>query len=212
MEPRSSDVRAGLGTSLLIRGIFNSDDDDGRHWLSLAAYHLKIASSLCSSAAEQRHSIYDNSATVVEGGGAASSSNVDTISPISYRSTSSSSGSTTNDDINSNAASTHAAILHNLALANLALGEDVASAVPILLRAAALGRRAHDYPSIMRTKPYWNAPHDVLYAVEERALLIAAKNERRSEEEEAMNRRRRVPFLPRLFVDGLDADETMMGM
>lgn len=66
------------------------------------------------------------------------------------------------------AAST-AAILHNLALTSIALGDNK-NAVSILMRAATL--RQGNYTD---TKLYWNAPHEVLQAVEEKALLLAAK-------------------------------------
>ena len=62
-----------------------------------------------------------------------------------------------------------AAILHNLALTSIALGDNK-NAVSILMRAATL--RQGNYTD---TKLYWNAPHEVLQAVEEKAPLLAAK-------------------------------------
>ncbi len=85
-------------------------------------------------------------------------------------------------------AASHAAILHNLALAYLAVG-DTDSSVPLLLRSAALYR---DHS--IETKPYWNAPSDVLQAAEEKAMLTAAKP--KISEPNERKKKRRIPFLP----------------
>ena len=169
MEPYNADVRAGLGTSLLIQGIFNSDTneispaDSQASLLALATYHLKVASSLYSSSNVEARS-KDNIAT--------------DLSPALSRMIES------NGDNN---AASHAAALHNLALAYLAVG-DTDSSVPVLLRSAALYR---DHS--IKGKLYWNAPSDVLQAAEEKAMLIAAKP-RISEPNE--RKKRRIPFLP----------------
>lgn len=111
--------------------------------LSLATYHLKVAASLSSS---------PQSVGVGLGRDVAIARH----------------GTTKSEDEH---ASYHAAILHNLALAYLAVG-DSDSSVLFLLQAAAIRRdnsRGND------TKPYWNAPDDVLKAAELKTLLVAAK-------------------------------------
>lgn len=178
VEPYNANVRAGLGTSLLIHGIFNHENidnsekvkEDVHRSLTLAAYHLKMASSLWSSST----------------GSSSTSAVTDSTTDNAAHDIASITSQYQND-------ATHAAILHNLALAYLALG-DKDSSVPILLRAAALCRGGHSI-NIDNAKPYWNAPHDVLQAVEERALLIAAKH-KKTEEETVNKRKRRIPFLP----------------
>ncbi len=85
-----------------------------------------------------------------------------------------------------------AAILHNLALSHVALG-DSASSVPILLRAAAMGREHQ-----VSAKPYWNVPNEVLVRAEEKALLIGAMP-RKLQEDKGI--RRRIPFVPFLRED-----------
>ncbi|KAL9185547.1 hypothetical protein ACHAXT_003324 [Thalassiosira profunda] len=137
VERYNLDVRAGLGTSLLIKGIFHIDeggsdaveanDDTQQRLLTLATYHLKVASTFSSKTQQAEVAVKNRS-------------------------------------------STHAAVLHNLALGYLALG-DTKNSVPVLLRAAAL-RREQD----SEEKPYWNAPSEILQLAEEKALLLGAKS------------------------------------
>jgi len=169
VEPHNPDVRAGLGTSLLIQGIFENDGSDSakivaQPLLSLASYHLKVASSLCASS---------HDAAVGNGN---LGTPIDTAPALSRLTTS-------EDDENS---ASQAAILHNLALAYLALG-DTDGSIPFLLRAAAICR---EYPTDM--KPYWNAPNSVLRAAEEKALLLAVKLKSSG----PVEKKRRIPFLP----------------
>ena len=110
------------------------------------------------------------------------------------------------------AGTSHSAVLHNLALAHVALGHHEA-AVPVLLRAAALrpgGRRDAG------AMAYWNAPWETLRAAERRAL---ARGIARGEPQRAARKRpparagtdageptrmKRIPFLG----IELDAEET----
>lgn len=100
-------------------------------------------------------------------------------------------GTTKSDDDN---AASHAAIFHNLALAYLAVG-DTDSSVLFLLRAAAIRREHH---SRNESKPYWNAPDDVLQAAEVTALLVAAKPNWALPTKQ---RGKRIPFLPQRTTD-----------
>ena len=84
----------------------------------------------------------------------------------------------------------HAAILHNLALAYIALG-DSNSSTPLLLRAAAIQRQIRASTEVL----YWNLPHAILEMVEEKAWLVGAKIRRG----EKQKRRRRIPFVPDTF-------------
>jgi len=88
-------------------------------------------------------------------------------------------------NVNDEYMATNAAILHNLALVHIALG-DKENSIPILLQAAALRREF----SIETTKLYWNAPHEVLQMAEEKALLIAANTVKLEKKT-----KRRIPFL-----------------
>lgn len=193
VRPFDPDVRAGLGTCLLIQGIFHQDDKSTKtsnnakspvqsSLLSLATYHLKVASSLSSSP----QSVL---ATTTSGSGRA-----DIISRY---------GVTKSDDDN---AASHAAILHNLALAYLAVG-DTDSSVLFLLRAAAIRREQHSRSSSTSssstndTKPYWNAPDDVLQAAEVEALLVAAKPNWSLPEKQ---KGKRTPFLPYRITNSLE--------
>jgi len=109
-----------------------------------------------------------------------------------------------------------AAILHNLALAYIALG-DSNSSVPVLLRAAALRREityedllieGHDHAndgSVMIIRPYWNMPEEVLLATEEKALLMAAKTKTVKRE-----KKRRIPFLS--ISEDFNFEEMAMGI
>jgi tetratricopeptide (TPR) repeat protein len=83
----------------------------------------------------------------------------------------------------------HAAILHNLALAYTALG-DYESAVPILLRATSSG---HEH--FATTKPYWNVPGQLLQIMEMRAMLIGATVSKKKSNNK-MSKKKRIPFLP----------------
>lgn len=141
------------------------DDHVQSSIFSLAAHHLKLASLLSSSSPN---------------GAAESGSNApNAMTRLKYENSASH-------------AASRAAILHNLALSHVALG-DSASSVPILLRAAAMGR---EHP--VSAKPYWNVPNDVLMAAEEKALLIGAMP-KKSQEEKMI--RRRIPFVPFLRED-----------
>ena len=101
----------------------------------------------------------------------------------------------------------HAAILHNLALAYLAVG-DTDSSVLFLLRAAAIRREQHSRSSSNTsssstndTKPYWNAPDDVLQAAEVEALLVAAKP---NWSLRMKQKGKRTPFLPYRITNSLE--------
>jgi len=87
--------------------------------------------------------------------------------------------------VGNDATATLAAVLHNLAIAYIALGDNKNS-IPILLRAAALRRKQSN-----DTKLYWNAPNEVLQLAEEKAMLIAAKTKK---PEKAQKKEKRVPF------------------
>lgn len=148
VDPYNVDVRAGLGTSLLILGITQDDES----MLKLAMFHLKVASTLCqgNAAVVRSQAIFQN----------------DTSSPIS------------------------AAIFHNLALANISLGND-SSSVSLLLRAAAIRR---DYSVNQTTNLFWNAPADVLLAMEQQAMLMGAKKSSTPQKKKS-----RFPFLSDRF-------------
>ena len=149
IETSNADVRAGLGTSLLIQGIFyeeiisheggEKDDNVKTSLLSLAAHYLTLALSI-------------SDATVSE-------------------------------------STSHAAILHNLALAYTAQG-DYGSAVPILLLRATSCGREH----FATTKPYWNVPGDLLQKMEKKALVIGAAVPKKSHNKKS--KKKRIPFLP----------------
>ena len=169
VRPFDPTLRAGLGTSLLLQGIFHKGDESTNtkakspmqsSLLSLATYHLKVAASLSSS---PQSVAVGSGRDVVTG---------------SY-------GVSKSDDEN---AASLAAIFHNLALAYLAVG-DTDSSVLFLLRAAAI-RRDHTSNDI---KPYWNAPNDMLKTAEIEALLLAAKP---NWPIPAKQKGKRTPFLP----------------
>jgi len=148
IETSNADVRAGLGTSLLIQGIYyeeiisheggEKDDNVKTSLLSLAAHYLTLALSI-------------SDATVSE-------------------------------------STSHAAILHNLALAYTAQG-DYGSAVPILLLRATSCGREH----FATTKPYWNVPGDLLQKMEKKALVIGAAVPKKSHNKKS--KKKRIPFL-----------------
>ena len=198
IDPTDLDVRAGLGTALLIQGIFGSSSRDSHHddaddeqrdksiesrirSLSLAAYHLKVASSLCTTSSNNNDHHHHHGETDPDD---------DDMTPTAIP---------TRHKLHDVNAVSHAAILHNLALAYLAVG-DRKNAVPVLLQAAAIGREL----TSLDTKPYWNVPNEILMAMEERALLFSARPKEEDEEveesneEEKKRKRRRMPFMPLL--------------
>ena len=148
------------------------DDNVQSSLFSLAAHHLKLASLLSSSPPN--------------GTAESGSSAPNAMSRLAK----------VNDENSASHAASHAAsraaILHNLALSHVALG-DSASSVPILLRAATMGR---EHP--VSTKPYWNVPNDVLVAAEEKTLLVGTMPKSSQEEKRIM---RRIPFVPFLLED-----------
>ena len=139
-----ANVRAGLGTSLLILGIMKEDES----LLKLAMFHLKAALSLCqqSVAEAQSQSVFRSD-----------------ISAMS------------------------AAILHNLSLANISLGDDVSSA-SLLLRAAAIRREVPSHSL------FWNCSHDALLTIEQQAVLMGAKRTMRKKKI-----RSKIPFISDRF-------------
>jgi hypothetical protein len=141
------------------------DDNVQSYLFLLAAHHHKLASLLSSSSPN---------GTAESGSGAPNA--MSRLAKV-------------NDKHSASHAAFRAAILHNLALSHVALG-DSASSVPILLRAAAMGR---EHPVSM--KPYWNVPNDVLVAAEEKALLIGAMPKSSLGEKRTMRRFPVVPFL-----------------
>jgi len=170
VEPQDADIRGGLGTALLFQGIFHDDIEESRRLLSLATYHLKVASSLCSTSSR-----VDDMETAA----------ADILTPVPSR--------LSEEVINQNSIS-HTAILHNLALAYLAMG-NMKGAVPILLQSAAV-KREHSLLGTESNKPYWNVPNDVLQLVEERALLISARPQL---EHSKKKKRKRIPFMSMPF-------------
>ncbi|KAL7497791.1 hypothetical protein ACHAWT_010208 [Skeletonema menzelii] len=146
VDADNANVRAGLGTSLLILGIMKEDES----LLKLATFHLKAASSLCQKGAVegQPQSIFQSDITAM-----------------------------------------NVAILHNLALANVSLGDDVSS-VSLLLRATAIRREA---PS-RSLDVFWNCSPDALLTIEQQAVLMGAKRTIRKKKTES-----KIPFLPDRF-------------
>jgi len=171
VEPQDADIRGGLGTALLFQGIFHDDIEESRRLLSLATYHLKVASSLCST-----------SSRVVDMETAATA---DILTPVPSR---------LSEELANQNSISHTAILHNLALAYLATG-NMKGAVPILLQSAAM-KREHSLVGTESYKPYWNVPNDVLQLVEERALLISARPQLESNNKK---KRKRIPFMSMPF-------------
>lgn len=173
-------MRAGLGTSLLIQGIFHNESegsgeeegagDAQQSLLTLATYHLKVASSLFSTTTPHQ------SSTVETTGG-----NDDDVAAVSNRERANKAA------VIDETSASNAAILHNLALCYIAQGDNTNS-VPILLKAAALRRESN-----VDTKMYWNAPNGVLQLAEEKALLLAGKKKKSSGQPEKV-KKRRMPF------------------
>jgi hypothetical protein len=148
--------------------------------LTLATFHLKLASSLCS------HSYKQGTGTTKD---LPASDDVDI------------SNSVPNMEHPNHVA--HAAILHNLALAYIALG-DSNSSTPLLLRAAAIHRQL--LPS-KQNELLWNLPNEVLQLVEEKAWLLGAKAAA-GEKKKKPKKKRRIPFVPESFT----FDEMVAGM
>jgi len=171
VEPQDADIRGGLGTALLFQGIFHDDIEESRRLLSLATYHLKVASSLCSTSS--RVDDMETAATA------------DILTPVPSRQS---------EELANQNSISHTAILHNLALAYLATG-NMKGAVPILLQSAAMNRE-RSLVGAESTKPYWNVPNDVLQLVEERALLISARPQLESNKK---RKRKRIPFMSMPF-------------
>jgi len=116
--------------------------------LTQATFHLKLASSLCSSQYKKIDEDTDESTTV-----------------------------------------THAAILHNLALAYIAIG-DFNSSLHLLLQATAIHRQVDSSKQAL----LWNLPNQVLQVVEEKALLLGAKTAGKNG-----RKKKRIPFVPEIL-------------
>jgi len=149
VDPDNANVRAGLGTSLLILGAMKEDAS----FLKLAVYHLKTASSLC-----QKGQVEEDQPQAI---------------------------------FQSDPSAMSAAILHNLALANIALGDDV-SPVSLLLRSGAIRREDSNRPANL----FWNCHHDALLAIEEQAVLMGAKSTTRRQKKKTKSK---IPFLSDRF-------------
>ncbi|KAK1740722.1 hypothetical protein QTG54_008817 [Skeletonema marinoi] len=147
VDPDNANVRAGLGTSLLILGVMKEDESV----VKLAMFHLKAASSLCQKGAveAQPQSIFQSDASAMS-----------------------------------------AAILHNLALASISLGDDVSS-VALLLRAGAIRRE----DSAHSVNLFWNCSHGALLTIEQQAALMGAKRTRRQKKKT----KSKIPFLSDRF-------------
>jgi hypothetical protein len=147
VDPDNANVRAGLGTSLLILGVMKEDESV----VKLAMFHLKAASSLCQKGAveAQPQSIFQSDASAMS-----------------------------------------AAILHNLALASISLGDDVSS-VALLLRAGAIRREDSGHSMNL----FWNCSHDALLTIEQQAALMGAKRTRRQKKKT----KSKIPFLSDRF-------------
>jgi len=213
-DPYDVDTQAGLGTCLLLQAIFGNlrDESDQTSLLTLAKFHLKVASSLCSGS-----KVPWNNDDNPDG-----QTRFPRFSGFHRRqraNPSHSNRSETESASSSRKSRSHvygAAILHNLALAYIALG-DSNSSVPVLLRAAALRREityedllieGHDHAndgSVMIIRPYWNMPEEVLLATEEKALLMAAKTKTVKRE-----KKRRIPFLS--ISEDFNFEEMAMGI
>lgn len=172
IDPYNLEAQAGLGTSTLARGIlYNSNNstasDEQASLLKMATFHLKLASLLCSN----EHKPVDTS---VEELVASDDDDVDIKSK----------------NLNHPNLIAHAAILHNLALAYIALG-DSNSSTPLLLRAAAIHRQIN---SSEQNAQSWNLPHQVLQLLEEKAWLLGAKSSAAGTKQK---KKRRIPFLHR---------------
>lgn len=183
LDPYKLDVQAGLGTSLLVQGIFLNankksptiaEDEEQISLLKLATFHLKVASSLCTTS--RGPILQPRKKAELD-----TPSNTDVLSTTAPKEESSDQkniatkgGKQQNQNVESNAA-----ILHNLALAYIAMGE-TNSSVPALLRANNI---------------YWNIPEDLLQQTEEKALLMGAKTKRVKQ-----SKKRRIPFIQDLLL------------
>ena len=146
------DAQAGLGSSLLALGVTGSRDQVKKQesLLTLASFHLKLASSLVSTkhkADSEGVSISDDSE----------------IKDVSLEMKEMENDKQVHH-------STHAAIFHNLALAYIALGDVTGQSVPLLLRAAAIHRQLDP------EELFWNLPNELMHVVEEKAWLLGAKS------------------------------------
>ena len=90
----------------------------------------------------------------------------------------------------SDASAMSAAILHNLALASISLGDDVSS-VALLLRAGAIRRE----DSAHSVNLFWNCSHGALLTIEQQAALMGAKRTRRQKKKT----KSKIPFLSDRF-------------
>ena len=183
IEPLDAAIRAGLGTALLLQGIFYYDyvDPGGavtaqEALLKLALYHLKVASTMYSA---QRK--------------------VQEVPNAIEQSTQSGLSTSFSGQLEGDGSSlAHSAALNNLALAYVALGDNDSS-VPVLLRSASI-RRETPAAGVL----YWNAHSKLLTNAEEKAMLTAAKSPLKSEVRRTKNARKRIPFLRRdISVDDL---------
>ena len=170
IDPYNLEAQAGLGTSTLARGILyisnnSTASDEQASLLKMATFHLKLASLLCSN----EHKPVDTSFEEL----VASDDDVDIKSK----------------NLNHPNLIAHAAILHNLALAYIAMG-DSNSSTPLLLRAAAIHRQINTSEQNAQS---WNLPHEVLHLLEEKAWLLGAKSSAAGTKQ----KKRRIPFLHR---------------
>ena len=178
IEPLDAAIRAGLGTALLLQGIFYYDYEDSGEALTaqnallkLALYHLKVANTMYS--AERKVQAPDAIEQSVQIGLSTSISGLSTDGRSSH---------------------SHSAALANLALAYIALGDNDSS-VPVLLRSASIRRESNSADVL-----YWNAHQKLLTNAEEKAMLKAVKNPTKSKVQRKKNTRKQISFL-RFSVD-----------
>eukprot|EP00970_Alexandrium_tamarense_P014708 scaffold4296_cov144-Alexandrium_tamarense.AAC.2 len=146
-----------------------AEDEEQISLLKLATFHLKVASSLCTTS--RGPILQPRKKAELD-----TPSNTDVLSTTAPKEESSDQKNIATKggkQLNQNAES-NAAILHNLALAYIAMGE-TNSSVPALLRAASLRRQSDTPPT---NNIYWNIPEDLLQQTEEKALLMGAKTKR----------------------------------
>lgn len=182
IEPLDAAIRAGLGTALLLQGIFYYDYVDSGEavtaqnaLLKLALYHLKVASTMYSAQPDVQ------APYAIE-----QSTQSGLITSFTGQS---------NDDGSSHA---HSSALNNLALAYIALGDNDNS-VPVLLRSASIRRESNSADVL-----YWNAHHKLISNAETKAMLTAVKNPSKSKAQRTKNKRRQTSFLRRdISVDDL---------
>mmetsp|Transcript_12513 Transcript_12513/g.27171 ORF Transcript_12513/g.27171 Transcript_12513/m.27171 type:complete len:451 (-) Transcript_12513:23-1375(-) len=182
IEPLDAAIRAGLGTALLLQGIFYYDYVDSGEavtaqnaLLKLALYHLKVASTMYSAQPDVQ------APYAIE-----QSTQSGLITSFTGQS---------NDDGSSHA---HSSALNNLALAYIALGDNDNS-VPVLLRSASIRRESNSADVL-----YWNAHHKLISNAETKAMLTAVKNPSKSKVQRTKNKRKQTSFLRRdISVDDL---------